>query len=291
MEKEEKRENGFILYYGYRAHLSLLSDKERGRLLMALFDYGEKGTEPELNGAALMAFSFIRSQMDRNTEKYAEICRKRSEAGKKGGRTKEGESEKKIEAENQSEAKKANGFFEKQDEAKKANTNTNNKNKTNINTNISSYEEIDMSPDGDESTAAPAPYKDIVDLYHTICTSYPVLRTISEKRKQMMDERWAEYEGNLNTFRELFTIAEESPFLKGKNDKGWSADFNWLLDSENMPKVLEGNYSAEFADLPASGRKQAQPENSSFDTDEFMLAALKRSYGQTYGESAHETAG
>ena len=280
MAKGEKKEKGVVLYYDYRTQLSLLSDEDRGRLLMALLDYGEKGTEPELDGAALMAFSFIRSQMDRNAAKYAEICRKRAEAGKKGGRPKEGESEGKSEAENQSEAKKANGFEKNQSEAKKANTNTNNKNKnktntnTNTNTNtISSYEEINMSPDGDTSTAplltssadASAPYRDIVDLYHTICTSYPVLRTISKKRKQMMDERWAEYEGNLDTFRELFTIAEESPFLKGKNDRGWSADFNWLLDGENMPKVLEGNYSAKKS-------------GGSFDTDEFFEAAVARSW-------------
>ena len=84
MAKGEKK--GFVLYYDYQAHLSLLSDEERGKLLMALFDYGENGKEPELEGAALMAYSFIRAQMNRDAEKYAETCRKRSEAGKQGGR-------------------------------------------------------------------------------------------------------------------------------------------------------------------------------------------------------------
>ena len=47
---------GFVFFYDYRKHLSILSDEERGRLLIALLDYGETGKEPELDGAALMAF-------------------------------------------------------------------------------------------------------------------------------------------------------------------------------------------------------------------------------------------
>lgn len=38
---------GFLLYYDYRKHLALLNDEERGKLLMALLDYGEHGTQPE----------------------------------------------------------------------------------------------------------------------------------------------------------------------------------------------------------------------------------------------------
>ena len=96
---------GFLLYYDYRKHLALLNDEERGKLLMALLDYGEHGTQPELEGAALMAFSFIQAQMDRDAEKYAETVKKRSEAGKMGGRP--------------SKAQKANAFSEKQSEPKK----------------------------------------------------------------------------------------------------------------------------------------------------------------------------
>ena len=40
---------GFLLYYDYRKHLALLNDEERGKLLMALLDYGEHGTQPELD--------------------------------------------------------------------------------------------------------------------------------------------------------------------------------------------------------------------------------------------------
>lgn len=118
MSKNAKK--GFVLYYDYRNHLALLSDAERGQLLMALLDYSESGEEHELSGAALMAYSFIKAQMDRDAAKYAETVQKRREAGRQGGRpAKANESNEK-----QSEAKKANGFDEKQNKAKKPDTDT-----------------------------------------------------------------------------------------------------------------------------------------------------------------------
>ena len=99
----------------------------------------------------------------------------------------------------------------------------------------------------DSAPAAPdqTPYKAIVALYHEICKSYPKLRTVSEHRKKAMAARWKEYGHDLDTFRELFEFAEASTFLKGKNKRNWTADFNWLMNSENMAKVLEGNYDNE----------------------------------------------
>ena len=239
MAREQKK--SFILYYDYRNHLALLSNEERGQLLMALLDYAENGEEPELEGAALMAFSFIRAQMDRDAAKYAETVQKRREAGRQGGRPpKPNESNEK-----QKEAKKANGFLEKQKEAKKPD-NDNVTDNDNDNVTVTDNDTgIYIPPKGGESPAPaadPVPYSVIVDMYHTISMSYPKLRTISENRKKAIAARWKEHKQDLETFRELFSRAEASLFLKGKNKRNWAADFNWLMNSENMAKVLEGNY-------------------------------------------------
>ena len=143
----QEKKKGFVLYYDYRQHLALLNNEERGQLLTALLDYGELGKEPELEGAAQMAFSFIRWQMDRDAAKYAETCRKRSEAGKQGGRPKAKETDEK-----QTEAKKANAFSEKQTEAKKADTNTNTN--TNKDTNTNTNTDINNPPNPQGGTDA-----------------------------------------------------------------------------------------------------------------------------------------
>ena len=245
MAKETKK--SFVLYYDYREHLALLSDEERGRLLMALFDFID-GKEPELTGAALMAFSFIRTQLMRDAEKYAAICRKRSEAGKRGGRQK-GTNDS---PEKQTEANKAIASFDKQTETKKAdNDNDNVTDNDNDNENVNENENdiqpngCIIPPDGGRQLppADPTPYKAIVSLYHGICVSYPKLRNVSDARKRAIAARWKEYGHDMDTFRELFEMAEASAFLKGRNPKNWTADFNWLMNSENMAKVLEGKYS------------------------------------------------
>ena len=228
---------GFLLYYDYRKHLALLNDEERGKLLMALLDYGEHGTQPELEGAALMAFSFIQAQMDRDAEKYAETVKKRSEAGKMGGRpTKTKDDEDK--------AKKANAFSEKQSQAKKGDTVTVTDTETVTDTDI----DYPLPPKGGQQQ--PVPFSQIVELYHTICTSYPKLRAVEGNRQKQIAARWKKY-GGIDAFRELFEKAEASDFLKGDNDKAWTADFDWLLRPTNMSKVLEGKYDN---DRPKGGQ-------------------------------------
>jgi hypothetical protein len=141
----QEKKKGFVLYYDYRQHLALLTDEERGQLLTALLDYGEHGKEPKLDGAAQMAFSFIRAQMDRDEAKYIETCRKRSEAGRQGGRPKAKESDEK-----QTEAKKANAFSEKQNKAKKADTETDTETDTDTDTDT----DIKIPPSPPRGTAA-----------------------------------------------------------------------------------------------------------------------------------------
>lgn len=63
---------------------------------------------------------------------------------------------------------------------------------------------------------------------------------LSDARKRAIKARLNTY--SLEDFKMLFTMAEESDFLKGKNDRSWSATFDWLIKDSNMAKVLDGNY-------------------------------------------------
>lgn len=83
--------------------------------------------------------------------------------------------------------------------------------------------------------------KDIVDLYHDICKSYPKVKALSEKRKTAIKLRLKNY--GYDAIKEVFTKAEASDFLKGKNNRNWTASFDWLIVSDNnFCKVLDGNY-------------------------------------------------
>jgi predicted phage replisome organizer len=93
-------------------------------------------------------------------------------------------------------------------------------------------------------------YQQIVDLYHSICTSYPKVRSLSDARRKAIKARLNTY--SLEEFKTVFENAENSSFLKGKNDRNWAANFDWLIADKNMAKVLEGNYADR-------GRKENLP--------------------------------
>lgn len=106
--------NSFVLYSSYMEQINLLSMEQRGVLLTAIMAYEGKGEIPEMDGMTLMAFTFIKADLDRDAEKYQRTCEARRSAGLLGGRPKT-----KGLTENQTKAKKANGFSENQTEAKK----------------------------------------------------------------------------------------------------------------------------------------------------------------------------
>ena len=112
--------DSFLLYTEYSEHIKLLNLEERGQLLTAIMAYAAGAEPPDMDTATAMAFSFIKSRMDRDAEKYNQTVEARKEAGKRGGRPKQEEAEKAKKANGFSEkAKKANGFSEKQTKAKK----------------------------------------------------------------------------------------------------------------------------------------------------------------------------
>lgn len=83
-------------------------------------------------------------------------------------------------------------------------------------------------------------YQQIADMYNEICISFPRLTKLSDSRKKAIRARLNQYA--IEDFKRLFTMAEESSFLKGQNNRDWSANFDWLIKDSNMAKVLDGNY-------------------------------------------------
>ena len=101
-------------------------------------------------------------------------------------------------------------------------------------------EEIREEPD-DERPASPVPYETIKSMYNEICLSFPRCKALSEARKKTIKARFKNGYTE-EDFKTLFTKAEASSFLKGKNSRSWSATFDWLIKDTNMAKVLDGNF-------------------------------------------------
>ena len=112
----------------------------------------------------------------------------------------------------------------------------------------------------------------IVDLYHSICKSFPSVRSISDARRKAIKARLNTY--SMDDFKTVFENAEASSFLKGGNDRNWTATFDWLIKDANMAKVLEGNYADKGKAKQRFTREEPKPRW--MQSDEQKKSALEK---------------
>ena len=107
-----------------------------------------------------------------------------------------------------------------------------------------SHEGAAPMPDATADIRAPAvPYAAIMENYNAICVSLTPIKVMSDKRKQEAKTRFRrEFHGQMGEVCAFFRKVEASDFLCGRNGRGWSANFDWLMKSSNAIKVLEGTY-------------------------------------------------
>ncbi len=112
-------------------------------------------------------------------------------------------------------------------------------------------------------------YQQIADMYNDTCVSFPRLTTLSDTRKKAIRARLNTY--TIDDFALMFAKAEASSFLKGGNDRNWSATFDWMIKDSNMAKILDGNYDNKASGMVTnnngytSNNKVTEKLNESYD--------------------------
>ena len=82
----------------------------------------------------------------------------------------------------------------------------------------------------------------LVEAWNEVCgTVLPNVLSLPERRKSAIRARMKEHP-DLEEWKGIFRRIIGSPFLRGENDKGWRADFDWCLNVNNLAKILEGKY-------------------------------------------------
>ena len=78
---------GIMLYFDMLEPVRVLPDAEKGRLLIAMLEYGQFGKLPEFQGMLALAWAFVKPKLDRDGQsydnaklqrKYAAFCRQRA---------------------------------------------------------------------------------------------------------------------------------------------------------------------------------------------------------------------
>lgn len=113
---------------------------------------------------------------------------------------------------------------------------------TQLNTNILNKELTNKESVEKEPEDSTAQAKEVIEEYNSICGwKLPKAIHVTEKRKRAIKARLKKY--SREEIIKVFSLANESNFLCGDNDRGWKADIDWLLNENNMIKVLEGRYT------------------------------------------------
>lgn len=78
---------GIMIYFDMLGPIRVLPDEDKGRLLVAMLEYGQSGTVPEFDGMLALAWGFVKPKLDRDGEtyenakvqrKYAAFCKRRT---------------------------------------------------------------------------------------------------------------------------------------------------------------------------------------------------------------------
>jgi hypothetical protein len=255
--------DSFVFYRSFYEAIKDETDDVIASCVKALCTYALDDEEPELDASTRIFFRLVKAQIDANNRKR--------ESGRKGGtKNKHDEaSESKHEAsESNAEANASNDeASESKHEANvnaNANANVNANANENVNANVNANEK---GKDSKEKSAAVAAdplrpsntdYQAIVDAYNRTCVSFPSVKFLSDSRKKAIHARLKTY--SLGDFQTMFEKAEKSDFLKGANDRNWSATFDWMLKDANFAKILDGNYDNGRARSSPRGQPKSRKE-------------------------------
>ena len=126
-------------------------------------------------------------------------------------------------------------------------------------------------------------WKAVVDAWNTILGDHlPKVQTLTDGRKEALKARLEELSSDtdeaVRMLTEAFEKVKQSTFLLGDNDRGWSATFDWVIQSaDKLAKIIEGVY-----DDHGTNRK-ATNSDIALGVDEWIESGTGR---RTYGTGA-----
>ena len=82
---------------------------------------------------------------------------------------------------------------------------------------------------------------ELIRIWNENCGDLPKVQSSNSKRDRLIGLRWKD-NSDPNYWKSVVKKLSESGFCNGKNQNGWRASFDFLLQPNTHLKVMEGNY-------------------------------------------------
>ena len=128
--------------------------------------------------------------------------------------------------------------------------------------------------------------QDVVDEYNLICVKMPRAEKIQDDRRSSIKARIKEH--GRNAITDVFLYASKSPHHNGENERGWTADFDWLMGPKNFRKMLE---RARSGTKPMTKQVQSKISSAMASSDSFLKKVKgyeSRNYGQNFSNGCRQ---
>lgn len=235
----------FLLYNNFYEPLKCLTNEQLGRLFKAIFEFNINGIE-EVEPDIRIAFAFIKNQINIDSKKYEEQCKKNAENGAKGGRPKKANALKENPTKPsgfENNPEKPNGFLENPTKPKKADNDNENDN-DNEDDNENDNDDIALSETGvSTSDTAKASKHKYGEYKHVL----------------LKDEELQKLKRDFSNWKELIKYLDEYIEMKGyKANSHYLAIRKWVVDAVKKEKNRNDT-------KPVSNNNQTSKGNVFFD--------------------------
>jgi len=233
------------IWTSFRDVIAPLTDEEAGRLFRMMLVYAETGEEPErFDGNESFLFPVAKQQIDLTRDRYDKLRANGAKGGRPPKRRTEEDGNQTKPNETKENQTKANESKQKQTKANESSkergkSNSNSKCKSS-NVSVKGKEDFSCKEKSQENNRGGVA-DHLLAAYAASCPHLSQPKRLTELRRIAAQE--ATRDLTVAEMEKVFEMAGKSQFLNGDNDRGWKADFDWLIKPENAIKVLEGRYS------------------------------------------------
>lgn len=239
------------LYVGdYLSATTRLTTEQHGAYFLLLLDYWKSGPPPNDDAvlaqiarmspaawrkakAAILGFFEVRDgvliqkRVEKERARTAEIKERYSERGQKGA------------AKRWSNHNPSNASSNASSMPKRCNGDGNSPSPSHGSNEPIASTNVDVSA---EPTAKPLTKQEVIDAWQQrmVPQGFPPIRRITGQRDRQLSARLKD--STFEEWSQAMDALERSAFCRGENDRGWRADFDFLLQPKSFTKLLEGAY-------------------------------------------------